>query len=215
MQIKLEEVRKAKSGQTNNLVILLHGVGSNASDLIELVDYLGVNLTTTYISPNAPTPYDMAPVGFQWFSLKDYSQQALYNELVKAAPVLEQYIEKKCTEYSLKHENVVVLGFSQGAMMALHCLPRLNNTVKAMIPIAGALINPNNLSNEIKSTPDTLLIHGEFDQVVPFAALEHSAAALKNHGINVEKFIMKLTGHSINSAALGEIKKFLEAKNLS
>ena len=211
--IKYEEARIAKSGQTKNLVIMLHGVGSNSSDLIGLTDYLNLNHSTTYLSPNAPYEYDMAPTGFQWFSLRDRSIENMHKSLASEAQVLNNYIDKKLSEYNLSPSNLIVLGFSQGAMMALHHLPRRNEAINSIIAISGALIKPEALINDIKSKPDVLLIHGNQDQIVPFVAFEDAYLSLKALGLNCDTLIMQDTGHYINPKALQKIQDYLRSRN--
>jgi len=211
--IKYEEKKLAQSKETKNLVIMLHGVGSNSSDLIGLVDYLNLNQHTTYLSPNAPYEYDMAPTGFQWFSLRDISEKAMYEAMSQEAHILDKYIDRKLEEYSLTSQNLIVLGFSQGAMMALHLLPRRENPINSIIAISGALINPTALKDNIKSKPEVLLIHGEEDQIVPFAAFNGTLQHLKSQGINCDSFIMEKTGHNINPPALQKIQKHLKDRN--
>lgn len=211
--IKYEEVRAAKSGQTKNLVIMLHGVGSNSSDLISLADYLNLNQDTTFLSPNAPYEYDMAPTGFQWFSLRDRSTQSMYRALASEGQVFNNYIDKKLSEYDLSPADLIVLGFSQGAMLALHHLPRRNEPINSIIAVSGALIKPDVLAEEIKSKPDVLLIHGNQDPVVPFIAFEEAHQKLKSLGINCDTLIMHDTGHYINPKALQKIQDYLKHRN--
>ena len=215
VEIKSEKNRKARSAISQKLVIMLHGVGSNAEDLISLVDYLGINQYTSYVSPNAPEAYDRAPVGFQWFSLQDYSEAALYKELQRAAPVLEKYIAQKAVEYNLSYSDIVILGFSQGSMMALYTAPRLKEPVAGVVAISGALVKPGSLENEAKVKPSILLIHGDMDQIVPFEAFKKASLALKSQGFPTEEFVMQMMGHSISSEALLKIKNFLISKGCS
>ena len=59
-------------GKPRKLVILLHGLGADGNDLIGLQQYWGRLLPEAeFISPNAPFPCDMAPYGYQWFSVQD------------------------------------------------------------------------------------------------------------------------------------------------
>ena len=59
-------------GQPRQLVVLLHGVGANGDDLIELAPVLAAVLPgAAFVAPNAPEACDMAPFGYQWFSLRD------------------------------------------------------------------------------------------------------------------------------------------------
>ena len=73
-------------GQPKQLVILLHGVGSDGDDLIGLAPYFQkVAPGALFISPHAPYTFDMAPPGFeggghQWFSLQDMSAEAVIRD---------------------------------------------------------------------------------------------------------------------------------------
>ena len=59
-------------GPPKRLVILFHGVGADGADLIALAPHWGVQLPdAAFLAPNAPYPCDMAPYGYQWFSLLD------------------------------------------------------------------------------------------------------------------------------------------------
>ncbi|MHA1597925.1 MAG: alpha/beta hydrolase, partial [Alphaproteobacteria bacterium] len=62
----------ASGGKPKQLVILLHGVGSDGNDLIGLAPHFAQVLPDAlFASPDAPYAFDMAPVGYQWFSLLD------------------------------------------------------------------------------------------------------------------------------------------------
>jgi len=212
-EIKYEEKRLAKSGQTKKLVIMLHGVGSNSNDLISLADYLNLNQYTTYLSPNAPYEYDMAPTGYQWFSLRDYSEKVLYSAISQEAHILDKYIDEKLNEYNLEPKDLIVLGFSQGSMIALYQIPRRHRPINAIIAISGALFNPAALKEEQKSKPDIFLIHGDRDQVVPFAAFNDAIKNLKQFEFKCNEFVMVGTGHNISTLALSKIESFLKERD--
>ena len=62
------------------LVVLLHGLGANGQDLIALAPVLGTVLPdAVFVAPNAPSPCDMAPFGYQWFSLQDFQPETRLN----------------------------------------------------------------------------------------------------------------------------------------
>jgi phospholipase/carboxylesterase len=208
-----EETRLAKSGHTKKLILMLHGVGSNGSDLIDFADYLDLNQYTTYISPNAPHAYDMAPIGYQWFSLADRSINALYQGLLNSADYFHDYIDRKLLEFHLRPEDLIVIGFSQGAMMALHHMPRGSDPIGGVIAISGALINPDALASQIQSRPELLLIHGDQDEVVPFAAMSDAKSAFSSLGVLCDTFVMQHSGHNITQKALQQIHTYLERKN--
>ena len=74
---------KPLSGKADKLLVLLHGVGSDGHDLIGLVPFIQEALPHHhFISPHGVEPYDMAPFGRQWFSLKDRDNTTI-SQLVK------------------------------------------------------------------------------------------------------------------------------------
>ena len=64
----------AAGGKPRQLVVLLHGYGSNGEDLIGLAPFFAQALPEAeFLSPNAPFPCELSPFGFQWFGLEDRS----------------------------------------------------------------------------------------------------------------------------------------------
>ena len=95
-------------------------------------------------------------------------------------------------------EQVMVLGFSQGTMMALHVVPRREDPVAGIIAFSGRLLEPELLADEVGSRPPVLLIHGDQDDVVPPQSLPQAAEALQGAGWKeVYAHIMNGTGHGI------------------
>ena len=87
-----------KSGTVKRLVIFLHGLGSDGQDLIGLAPMLQLP-DTQFCSPNAPFPCDMAPYGYQWFSLLDRDADRIVKEIAVAAPILDHYIDAQLTRF--------------------------------------------------------------------------------------------------------------------
>ena len=85
----------SSGGKPRKLVILLHGVGANGDDLIGLAPYWAQALPEAeFLAPNAPYPCDMAPFGYQWFSLLDRSPGPMLAGIRAAAPILDGYIDE-------------------------------------------------------------------------------------------------------------------------
>ncbi|MDA0708321.1 MAG: phospholipase, partial [Proteobacteria bacterium] len=116
-----------KGVRPEKLIILCHGYGSNGDDLFGLVPLLKQALpNAVYISPNAPEPCYGAPMGFQWFSLSTLSVEERMTGTLKAAPILDHFIDQELEKYGLKNKDLILIGFSQGTMMALHVGLRRN-----------------------------------------------------------------------------------------
>lgn len=200
----------AEPGKAKRLVLLLHGLGADGDDLISLAPYFARMIPDTgFVSPHAPFPCDMAPYGRQWFSLQDRTPANVLAGVQAAAPVLNAYIDSERDIYGLTDENVALLGFSQGTMMSLYVAPRRPAALAGVLGYSGALIGPERLAGEIKSRPPILLIHGDADPIVPFAAMEAARAGLSAAGIEVATFPRPGLPHSIDEEGIDAGADFL------
>ena len=94
---------------------------------------------------------------------------------------------------------LVLLGFSQGAMMALHAGLRLPHPPAAILAYAGALLDPEGLERElVRPPPPVLLVHGEVDPVVPAEASRRAALRLRQFGVPVEALFEPGVDHTIS-----------------
>lgn len=198
-----------RPGETaSRLVVLLHGVGADGNDLIALAPYFrAVMPDALVVAPNAPEPFDMAPFGYQWFSIRDLEAMPRLDGVRRAAPILDRFIDAELARLGLEEDRLILCGFSQGAMMALHVALRRERPVQALISHSGMLIGPEHLAGEIRSRPPVLLTHGAADDVVPAAALPAAKAALEAEGVSVRTHLVPGLGHGIDEttvrAALG------------
>lgn len=200
------------TGNVENAVLMLHGYGSNADDLIDLAPELAEVLPhTAFISPNAPFPCEMSPVGRQWFSLQEFTPQKRWEGVNSAAPYLLQMIHDVQTEFALPLNKIALLGFSQGAMMTLHIAPRLESPIAAAIAFSGMLVGTEHLATDTKSRPPVLIVHGEIDPIVPFASLGMAERALKAENFAVKAVACPFLPHSIDRLGLDTARDFLTA----
>lgn len=201
------------SSLATSAVLLLHGYGSNADDLIDLAPILAEALPhTAFYSPNAPEPCEMGPYGYQWFSLMNRTPAEYLAGVQRAAPVLEQMIEEVKAELNLPAYKIALFGFSQGSMMSLYVAPRLPETLGAVVGLSGALVGSELLPTQIKSKPPILIAHGQMDPVVPYAALPFAEAVLKQCGLTVETVTRPLMAHNIDEEVLTATARFLKEK---
>lgn len=205
--------RAAPASTPTSAVLLLHGLGSNADDLIALAPYLAPALpNTVFISPNAPEPCDMAPMGHQWFSLLQRTPEARWKGVQQAAPRLMQMIEDVKAEFNLPNSRIALVGFSQGCMMSLHVAPRLAEPLAGVVGLSGALIGEEYLPAEIRSRPPVLLAHGQMDDIVPYDALLAAQAVLQRNSVHVETVTRPHMAHNIDDVVLQKTAEFLMKK---
>lgn len=199
------------SGKVKQLVVFLHGYGADGNDLLSLSEELTDILPDAhFISPNAFERCEMSPLGFQWFSLQEWSMQSLYTGVRRAEPVLNAFLDHQLERLGLKDEDLILIGFSQGTMTALYTALRRANPCKAIVGFSGALIGGNLLKDEVKSRPPVCLIHGTEDQVVPHNALLDASHWLSENDVPVEAHSIEGLPHGIDGRALSAAVRFLD-----
>jgi phospholipase/carboxylesterase len=206
------------SGKTKQVVVFLHGYGADGYDLIGLSSSWRNQLPDAeFISPNAPFECDISPFGRQWFSLmgwdvNEYDERIRSKELLegirKAAPILNDFLDEVLKKRGLADENLALVGFSQGAMMALQVGLSRRSPCACIIGYSGGFIVDE--KNIIKSKPPVLLIHGDLDEVIPFKALDDSKRELTKLGVPVQTQICKELSHGIDEMGLEAGGEFLE-----
>jgi phospholipase/carboxylesterase len=193
-----------------HVVILLHGLGANGIDLLGLARYWEQAVPDAiFISPDAPFPCDMAPVGFQWFSLQDRRAESMLLGVEEAAPILNDYIDGVLAHYDLTDENLALVGFSQGTMMSLYAGPRRTHKIAGILGYSGALIGGEELSSPGIQKPPVTLIHGDSDSVVPIDAYYHAKETLERSGFDVDGDVRPYLDHGIDDEGIAMGAKFL------
>ena len=196
------ERRAPVSGTTRSIVVFLHGYGANGADLLGLADPLGEHMPDTlFVAPDAPETIPGMPMGFQWFPIPwidGSSEEEAERGLMAASDDLNAYLDALMVDEDVLPEQVVLFGFSQGTMMALHVAPRREDEVAGIVAFSGRLLSPELLKDEAISRPPILLVHGDADDVVPSQSLPQAAEALQEAGWqDVYAHIMKGTAHGI------------------
>jgi len=209
--------REPLSGDLHSAVIFLHGYGANGADLMGLADPLAEHLPDTmFLSPDAPERCAGAPFGFQWFPIPwiDGSSEEEANAgLERASRDLNAFLDGVMVDDDLLPEQVALVGFSQGSMMALHVAPRREDPLAAICAFSGRLLQPELLADETVSRPPVLLLHGDQDEVVPVQSLPLAAEGLQGAGwTEVYAHIMKGTGHGIAPDGLSVALAFLRER---
>lgn len=209
--------RAPVSGEVRSCVVFLHGYGANGADLLGLADPLGDHLPDTlFVAPDAPEACAGAPMGFQWFPLPWLDGSSLEEAergMMQSVADLNAFLDALMVDEDLLPEQVVLFGFSQGTMMALHVAPRREDAVAGVVAFSGRMMSPETLVDEVVVRPPVLLVHGDADDVVPPESLPASAEALQNAGwTDVFAHIMKGTGHGIAPDGLSVALAFMRDK---
>jgi phospholipase/carboxylesterase len=198
----------------SRVVVFLHGYGADGADLLGLADVLAPHLPgTAFYAPDAPERSANNPFGYQWFPipwLDGSTEEQARASMVLSIEDINAFLDKVLADEGLTPDQMAVIGFSQGTMMALHVLPRRDQPVACIIGFSGRLLSPETLAAEAVSKSPVLLIHGDQDPMVPFADLGLAADALAQAGFDTFTHVMKGTGHGISPDGLGAALQFLK-----
>ena len=198
--------------QIKNAIVLLHGYGGDGKDISMLTLNWKRHLPNTiFICPNGHEKCAINPSGYQWFDLTKEDLSYILEESIKAENVIKKFIEEVKTEYNLSNQQICLSGFSQGCMMSLNVGLTSNEKFLCVVGFSGKIIDQINLKDRIKNRTDTLLIHGDVDQIVPSTHLLEAKDFLIRNNIPVETLLIKNCDHHIpieaSSTALNYILK--------
>lgn len=199
-----------KSGTAKKLVILFHGYGSNGQDLAGLAQAWAPNLPdVAWASPNAPESVPGYPNGFQWFPISRLDPDLMEQGVRSAHASAEQFVKSELKRWNLTPADLVLVGFSQGTMMALHTGLRREIAPAGVLGFSGALAGPERLKTEMTAKPPILLIHGDQDDVLPVGMTLMAAQGLCAAGHGAEFHISQGIPHSIGPDGLELGQRFI------
>lgn len=194
----------------NNLIILLHGVGSRGDDLAPLVKIWQPMFPKCYFAlPNAPENFNFGP-GYQWINITDITEKNWLKNVQTARLALDNTMIELMTAHGLKNkpEQVILVGFSQGAMMALDVVASGRWPVAAVVAFSGKLASPGKLTP--KAMTPVLLLHGKQDKVISAIESEHAARQLNTSGAQATVQLLPGLGHTISYSGISIAGHFIK-----
>ncbi|MEM7397945.1 MAG: dienelactone hydrolase family protein [Pseudomonadota bacterium] len=189
-------------GAPKQLVVFLHGYGADGNDLIALGrEWAPLLPNAAFVSPDAPEPCAMAPMGRQWFDLSMGDMSIIGVGVKRATPALNAFLDAELNRQGLTADSLALVGFSQGTMMALAVGLTRAARPRAIVGYSGALATVEDLPPPGQG-PAILLIHGDMDEVIPVEALTMAREALGQAGLSVQWHISRGIGHGIDADGL-------------
>ena len=193
-------------------IILLHGYGGDGKDISMLsLNWKRYLSNTIFICPNGHEQCSINPTGYQWFDLTKDDPNYILEESIKAEKKLNKFLLEIKNEYNLENNKICLAGFSQGCMMSINLGLTSDKPFNCIVGFSGKIINQKDLEIRKKNSTNTLLIHGDADQVVsPNFLLEAKDFYMRNN-IEIETHLIKNCDHHIpiqaSSIALNYILK--------
>ncbi len=209
-----EIIRPQNDSEIKNAIILLHGYGGDGKDISMLsLNWKRHLPNTIFICPNGHERCSINPSGFQWFDLTKDDPSYILEQSIKAEKKLCQFIDEIKEEFNLENNTICLSGFSQGCMMSINVGLTSNEKYNCIVGFSGKIIDEKDLKSRKKVSTNTLLIHGDADQVVPANFLLEAKDFFIRNEIEIETRLIKGCDHHIpveaSSIALNYIlKKF-------
>ncbi len=205
-------IRPEKGLKIKNAIILLHGYGGDGNDISMLtLNWKRHMPNTVFVCPNGHEPCAINPTGYQWFDLTKEDSAYILNQSIKAENILKKFIDEVKQEFNLSNNQICLSGFSQGCMISLNVGLTSEKNFCCIVGFSGKIINQRDLASRIKNNTETLLVHGDADQIVPSTHLLESKDFLIRNNVNVDTLLIKNCDHHIpieaSSTALNFILK--------
>ena len=192
----------------NKVILFLHGYGANGNDLIGLKDHIeNKDNSILFESPNAPESCPLNYFGYQWFNLAERTPEEIYSGLKKSYKYLDEILSDLIVRHNTSYEKIVLIGFSQGAMLASYFGLISKVTMGGIISLSGAL--PRNILDDISLLNESQkfsIFHGISDSVVPFERSQQLHEFLILNKIQSNLILEDNCDHGISIKAIEEMK---------
>ena len=185
----MTELISLNSESATNRLVLLHGWGADANDLVSVGKLLTEGLKDRFeiVSLSAPQPHPSGS-GRQWYPLYPHDWEQVPN----AVRELEKRINNLCSK-KIPLKKTLLIGFSQGGAMALEVATKIK--FEAVFALSSY---PHPDWKPLKDMPPVFLCHGNMDQIVPQEASQRSFEILMKKGAKSELYFFD-GGHEINN----------------
>ena len=206
-------IKPENHSEIKNAIILLHGYGGDGKDISMLsLNWKRYMPNTVFICPNGHEQCSINPAGYQWFDLTNDDDEYILDQTIKAEYVLKKFIDEVKQEFKLSNNKICLSGFSQGCMMSLNVGLTTQERFSCIVGFSGKIINKKDLRNRIKNNTETLLIHGDTDQIVSSTHLLEAKDFLIRNNVQVDTLLIKNCDHHIPIEASSTALKFILKK---
>ena len=196
----MTELISLNSESATNRLVLLHGWGADANDLISVGKLLTEGLKERFeiVSFSAPQPHPSGS-GRQWYPLYPHE----WDKVPNAVSDLERRLNDLSFE-NIPLRKTFLLGFSQGGAMALEIAKRIK--FEGVFAVSSY---PHPEWKPLKDMPPIFLYHGNMDQIVPKEASQRSLDILLKNGAKSELYIFD-GGHEISKDLIDHCREKLK-----
>jgi phospholipase/carboxylesterase len=205
-------------------VIFFHGYGADCNDLFPLGEVISTKKTTNWLFPNGPLEVPIGPAwtGRAWWpidmmEIQRAMERGEHRDFSKEAPKgLDKAREKvmeMIKQLRVPWNQIILGGFSQGAMLATDIYLRAPETPKGLVIMSGSLVTQDEWTPLIANRKGETFFqsHGQSDQVLGFKQAQKLETLLNQNGMKGSLLGFN-GGHEIPQIVLQKISTYLNEK---
>jgi phospholipase/carboxylesterase len=211
VQIETSRIVPAAVDGSRDVLLLLHGRGSNEDDLLGLRPWLGES--RTIVTPRAPFPGGPWGYGAGWAWYRYLRDDLMEEEtLDRSLEALDRFIDDLPDRLDFEPSRLVIGGFSQGGTTSLAWALTRPGRVAGVLNLSGFLAGVPGVQKALGNAPGLPVFwgHGKVDPAIPFELGVKGRAALEGAGAQLEVFDHP-SGHTITPDEVQAIAAFLSA----
>ncbi len=182
--------------EATSAMILLHGRGASSQSMLVLADKLAHPMMS-YIAPQA--------ADYSWWPHRFIAPVVQNEPWLTSALIAVDMVVERVTQVGIPEERIILLGFSQGAVLAGEYAARHPKRYGGVVMFSGGLFGPDDemypYEGDMAGTP-VFIGCSDVDFHIPIQRLHDSAAIFKRLGADVTERIYSGMGHEVNEDEL-------------
>jgi phospholipase/carboxylesterase len=194
-------------------VIWMHGLGADGQDFEPIVPMLGITAPVRFVFPNAPVRPVTINNGMRmraWYDIDPRSPLSGTDDIRASAAAVEALVARERAR-GVPAERIVLAGFSQGGVIALHLGLRYADRLGGIMALSTYLHDHERVADEVSFASidvPIFMAHGRLDPMIPIARAITSREALGALGYQVEWHEYPM-GHQVCPQEIADIGDWL------
>ena len=197
-------------------VIWLHGLGADGHDFEPVAAMLDLANPVRFVFPHAPTRAVTINGGMEmraWYDVDPRAPLAGTQDIQTSAAQVEELVQVE-EDRGIARSRVVLAGFSQGGVIALHLGLRSTERFAGIMALSTYVHDHERVGEEVSFASidvPILMAHGQMDPMIPIARAITSRESLTNLGYNVDWRVYGM-GHQVCPEEIADISAWLDAR---
>lgn len=188
----------ADGSRPEQLMLLLHGVGADGTNLAPLAQVLRAEYPQAAIlAPDAPHPFDQAPRGRQWFSVQGITEDNRADRVAAALGPLLRWVRAQQDRLGVPPMATALVGFSQGAILSLEAVLAADGIAGRVLSFSGRFVA---LPTAAPRYTTLHFFHGSADPVIHAAHTQTAIDAMQALRGDATMDIAQGVGHELHPA---------------